>query len=383
MSDAVKKIQEVYARLNPNPPKARLATDVPWNYSAITEEWLTAVLCAKVPGARVESFSFKVHEDGSTNRRSIFPVYNDVGAKAGLPTKIFSKALEGLSNRLMLGNAGTAKGEVDFFNLIRPGLTIEVPRTYYAGFDPETYAYIVLFEDIADRALFCDEHTEIDRACAQDMVTLLADFHAKFYNSPAIGTSTLPYRQWEPFWDQMISGLPGWDKTAIRAFERGRRIVPDRLYARKEEFWPATIASVKRHKFLPQTLQHCDVHLKNWYIIDGRMGLADWQIMSVGHWSRDFIYAVSTALTIENRRAWERDLLKLYLERMRKNGVDAGSFDDALLNCRQQLFSALAFWTVVLCPAENMPPMMPEPTALAFLERMLTAIDDLDSLDSF
>jgi hypothetical protein len=30
------------------------------------------------------------------------------------------------------------------------------------------------------------------------------------------------------------------------------------------------------------------------------MALTDWQSATIGHWSRDYAYAVTTALTIEN-----------------------------------------------------------------------------------
>ena len=35
-----------------------------------------------------------------------------------------------------------------------------------------------------------------------------------------------------------------------------------------------------------------------------------------GNWGRDLAYAVSTALSIEDRRAWERDLVIYYIERL-------------------------------------------------------------------
>jgi hypothetical protein len=64
-------------------------------------------------------------------------------------------------------------------------------------------------------------------------------------------------------------------------------------------------------------------------------------------------------------------------------GMQRMSFDDAMQNCRQQLLTVLAFWTITLCPAEGMPPMQPETTTYTFLERIFAAMDDLDSLDSF
>ena len=169
-----------------------------------------------------------------------------------------------------------------------------------------------------------------------------------------------------------------------QAFGDCEDLMPGRLFARRAEVWEATSRSVARHRELPRTLIHCDVHLKNWYIADtGAMGLSDWQIATVGHWSRDLIYAISTALTVENRRAWEGDLVRLYVELMAERGAPREPLDTVWLCLRQQLMTALAFWTITLRPAPGMPDMQPLRTTREFLRRLLTAIDDHESLDSF
>jgi hypothetical protein len=141
------------------------------------------------------------------------------------------------------------------------------------------------------------------------------------------------------------------------------------------------VLSVERHRSLPQTLLHADVHLKNWYIAaNGEMGLGDWQNVCRGHWGRDVAYAMATALSVEDRRRWEEDLLKYYLESLRQAGGPAVAFDSAWDTYRLQLFAALAYWTVTLVPNPEMPDMQPEETSRAFIRRIATAIDDLGAL---
>jgi hypothetical protein len=48
-----------------------------------------------------------------------------------------------------------------------------------------------------------------------------------------------------------------------------------------------------------------------------------------------------SGLDIESRRAWEHDLLRLYLDRLGENGGKAPGFDDAWLHYRQQVFHGL------------------------------------------
>lgn len=384
MSDVIDRITEVYHRTADNPPLARTAADVPWNYGAITEDWLTAILCGGVPGARVEHFDLGARDDGSSNRRRIRLRYNAAGQAADLPESVFCKSVDQLINRLMLGAAGTAQAEVFFYNHLRQSLSIEAPEAHFAAFDPQTFSYIVVLKDIADRVEFCDETTVINRARAESMVLLLADLHATFHAHPDLGTAAIPYRDWPVFWDNIMAQSPGWDQSSAIAIDRMGDAVPARLLRRRGEIWPCTDLSVRAHAGLPRTLLHSDVHLKNWYAAPGdRMGLSDWQIMAIGNWSRDFIYAMTTALTIDDRRAWIDDLLRLYLDRSAQHGIAVPAFDDAMRLCRQQMFTALAFWTVTLSPAANMPAMQPESSSRVFIERILRAIDDHDALDSF
>jgi aminoglycoside phosphotransferase (APT) family kinase protein len=164
----------------------------------------------------------------------------------------------------------------------------------------------------------------------------------------------------------------------------GKDVIPARTWNRHAEVWEKTLASVNRHKELPLTLMHGDVHLKNWYIAgNGEMGLGDWQCVSRGHWSRDVCYAISSALTVEHRRAWERELLAYYLDELAASGGPKVALDDALLDYRQQLMTALTWWTITLAPTDDIPDMQPKDITLEMVRRIGTACDDWDSLDSF
>jgi aminoglycoside phosphotransferase (APT) family kinase protein len=384
MSRTIEELTRAYETERETKPKAVEATDVPGNYDAITPQWLTRILCRDVPGAEVVSFTQGEKDDGSSNRRRLFLTYNRAGERAGLPATVFCKGAEELKSRIMLGMAGTSLGEVNFFNKVRHRLDIEAPVALHAAFDPHNYAYIVMMRDIADRVEFCDERTHIDRDKAESLVDLLATLHGTFYEHEDLGTEALPYRRFDDFWNNMLHHSTGWETACDTAFGIAESVIPPRLFKRRAEIWPATIASVERQGALPRTLLHSDVHLKNWYVThDGRMGLSDWQILTIGHWSRDLIYALATALEIEDRRAWQADLIRRYLDKLAGFGVPRVSLDEALLNCRQQLFTALAFWTITLVPAPGMPAMQPERTTYRFIERMTAAIDDLDALDSF
>jgi len=283
-----------------------------------------------------------------------------------------------------LGLSGSLHGETTFYNNIRPLLPIEAPVGYYANYDEDSFNSIVVLGDLSQSVTeFCSHKTVMTRARVESQVKLLGQMHGTAYANPAVRAAIAVLPTWPEFFRNTLKF--GMDMGARQGFSDGKEVIPARLYARESEIWPATVASVERHDQLPATLAHGDVHLKNWYVAgSGEMGLSDWQCISRGHWSRDFAYTISTALTIEDRRAWDRDLLKLYLETLASTGGPKVGFDEAWLHYRQQLMSALAWWTVTLSPPPGMPPdMQPRDITLEFIRRISTAIDDVDSLGAF
>lgn len=383
MNQEIERVSTLFASEALDAPVTR-REEVPRSYESITDAWLTDVLCRDRPGAAVTAHRFDERDDGSSNRRRIMIEYNDAGREAGLPETVFCKAAETLNNRLVLGLSRAAQIEADFYNLVRNRLDIEAPEGLYASFDPENFASLIMLRDLRDHAQFCDDRTVMTRDLAEQQIRTLANLHSRFYQAPELGSPTIPFITWPKWWARMMAASPDFAACCDQAFGDCQDIMPARLFARRAEIWPATMQSVERHNQLPHTLIHCDVHLKNWYIAEnGAMGLSDWQITSIGHWSRDLIYTITTALTIENRRAWERDLVGLYLDLMEQRGVPREPIDQVWTALRQQLMTALAFWTITLKPADGMPDMQPLRTTREFLNRLLVAIDDHQSLDAF
>jgi hypothetical protein len=77
------------------------------------------------------------------------------------------------------------------------------------------------------------------------------------------------------------------------------------------------------------------------------------------------------------------DLLRYYHEQLQQATGRTIPFDGMLDECRRQLFTVLAYWTITLNPAPGMPQMQPRNITLEFLHRIATAMDDLDALGSF
>ena len=359
--------------------KVRDPQEIPPFYESITPEWLSAILCKDVPDAEVVAYRLDEVDNGTSNRRRIFVDYNATGQAAGLPPSVFCKATVDLVNRLLLSTSAVFS-EVSFYNRIRGDLDIDAPQAYLAAYDPETYASMIMLKDMASEVQFCSERTVSTRRSVESQLTLLATLHGKFYDSERLrGDLADLFSFHERF--RRLDAQHDFKTCCENGVIAAESIIPPRLFARRDEIWDATVRSVQWHATQPETITHGDVHLKNWYQRpSGTMGLGDWQVMSRGHWARDFAYAVSTALSVEDRRAMERDLLGFYLDRMAANGGPKLALDEAWTAYRAQLLSALAWWTMTLTPSAAMPDMQPLGTTNVFLSRIAVAIDDLDSI---
>ena len=282
------------------------------------------------------------------------------------------------------GFNGTARAEGRFYMQLRPQLEIEAPVGYHAAFDPNTFASILLLEDLvaAKSATFCNHKTYVTRAMAEDMIDLLAALHARFYGDSGFAAG---YRWVAPYprWFTIGAEKMGLEHYTRKAFDAASHVIPQSVLARRGSVWPAALRALEVHESGAQSLLHSDVHIGNWYRTGAeKMGLCDWQCLSRGHWSRDVAYAVTAALTPADRRMWEKDLLVRYLERFAMMTGAKPDFEESFRNYRQQIVHALLMWTITLCHSPLLPNMQSAETTLTLIERITTAMADLDALEA-
>lgn len=365
----------------------RECTQIPARIEDVTHEWLTAVLCGDRLDTRVTGVSFDGGSSGTSVRCRLHLQYSRRGSDADGPATVFAKSTPTLVTRIANGITGTAPAEAGFYRKLRPLLTLEAPYGYHNAADTRSFRTIHLLEDlVATRnATFCVPTTSISRSQAEQVVGELATLHGSATKLP-LECDQRPawlrtYTQW---WQQSSSA------TYIRRYHhRGQQsadneeLTPPRLRGKSPALWQQFVKSVDDHLDLPHTVIHGDVHLGNWYVTgDGAMGLCDWQCISVGHWTRDLAYALTSTLTIEQRRSWERELIGLYLERLAEAGGDALGFPTTWELYRRQTLGALVMWTPTHSPPAFLPEMQPKAMSTEMLRRILTAIDDLDAIDA-
>jgi thiamine kinase-like enzyme len=367
---------------NPRPVTLR---EVPPSPEHLTDEWLTLALCDGVPGARVVSHELGPRNDGTSSRRTLHVHFNEAGREAGLTERLFTKSGPDYMTRLVSAAAGLGVIESTFYAQIRPTLDIEAPTTQYSAYDPLTNRQLLIVDDVSVTrgARFANILTrQLTLQQAEQVVDTLAALHAEFWNAPLcnrFGSWLLDSHEWMARLNITINA----PKRILVGFERGRGVIPPELFNRRKDVPALLMRSLEINTSGPQTLLHGDVHPGNWYVTgDGRMGLYDWQCIVRGGWARDVAYALSTHLTVEQRREWERDLVDRHRERLAEAGCEPPDLEESFLAYRQQMPHAMFMWLGTIGRYRLQPDMQPKDITLESVRRTCQAAADLESLDA-
>jgi hypothetical protein len=297
-SDKMERIRHEFDR---KVPATGAIDDISAFYQWLTAEWLTAILSRRHGEIELAGYTLDLADSGMTNRRQIFLHYARDAQGQGYSSSLFCKVAQHLLDGMTMPS-GSAKGEVDFYKILRSQIELEVPEALFAAIDPIAYRAIVIttWAMMWISAAIARHDARLRRKpalCArQDTPAVL---RSRFRAEPA-GQLADPFR-------------PG------RALPRPSLVLLDRVggsgtggaarIARSHRaLWSRRLDSVARMDHLPVTLTHGDDHLGNWYVrTDKPMGLTDFQSINRGHWSGEVAYAIAMALTVEHRRAWVRD----------------------------------------------------------------------------
>jgi len=231
--------------------------------------------------------------------------------------------------------------EVAFYGNIRPELDLEAPRCFGGAYDPQTKCFGLLLEDLTERG--CTFPNVTTRTTPDDIKPLLdtlAKLHARFWQSSRF-SDDLAWVETHVAGDvaDLMNNLaPAYIAHEVET-ENFKRELVQRLRTSAPELLAGVQALQHHQSRLPQTLLHGDTHIGNTYRLpDGTAGLLDWQLMVRGYHMHDVNYFITTALSIEDRRNNERELLAYYLDRLAEAGVaDVPTLEDTWLEYRRTL----------------------------------------------
>jgi hypothetical protein len=342
-----------------------LSDSLPMTTDALTADWLGRAL-----GVAVEEFRTDEVIWGTATKVLVDVQFAD--RDGDIPAALCIKG--GFDERLRaLGEANDAyRLEARFFGELAAKLPVALPRTYYCGVADETAQGVVIMEDLRSRkGRFgepCEPVTADEVASGLEMQ---AQWHAATWGDAqafapwlSVGSSSVRSAAnmllSEGFWDHHRAQVES-PKVPPVLDDRARML---RAF---QALWAYEDAQ-------PGALSHGDAHLGNTHISsDGDVTFIDWQGVCIAPWSYDVAYFITGALTVEDRRNHERDLLAHYRAALVGAGGPQLSPDGCFAAYRRH---ALHGFLWALTP----PVMQTAERVQAMSVRHLAAIEDLESV---
>ena len=344
---------------------------IPTTADEIDAAWLTGALAERHPGAKVAAVEVTERHEVTNSHAKLRIDYDE---PAGAPPTMFCKlAPLDPTRRDSILRTGMGLREAQFYASLAPTVSMRVPQAHVARFDDTDGTFVLLLEDLDASGCTVSagpQGVPIDSAATA--LDELAALHLR-YKDPADRKRDVP---WAPEW------RPSSTYGSVM-LQHGLDHHRDRL---TDQFAAIAKIYIERPDDLqmlwhegPKTLLHGDTHIGNVFFDNGRTGFLDWGIMNVNTPMRDLSYFLTMAMTPQDRRANERELIALYLDRWNRGGGEPITFDQAWAAHRvHAAYNVPASCQVVLFP-DNISERR-RIFADAFLDRAQQSLDDLDAL---
>jgi len=307
---------------------------------AVSPQWLTQVLqrAGGLADAEVEGFQSQTVGTGQmgTSVRSTL-AYDRATDRA--PRSVVCKfASDDPTSRATGLALRSYEAEVSFYRELAHTVDIRTPACHFADIDLATGEFVLVLEDLAP----CRQGDQL-AGCSVDHAALaleeLAKLHAPRWGDERLAALGWLHRNTPESLDlgaQMLMALfPGF-------LERySTRLGPDNV--RITEHLLAGLLPWMRDREPPFVVQHGDYRLDNMLFRtadDGDpLAVVDWQTVVWGPPLADASYFIGAGLVPDDRRRHERDLLHVYYDALRAQGVEGLSWERCWRDYRRYAFS--------------------------------------------
>ena len=327
-------------------------TKLPMSVEEITAEWLGQALGTEISELEVDNIVW------GTATKVVLEARHD----ADLPSRFCIKG--GFTEELRPVMGAGYVDEARFYRDLAPQLGEGLPTVYFADEDEEAQQGIVVMEDLgAKGATFVDAAEPITVEQVRRGLEIQAGWHSM--DDPGYA-----WLKGEPNIRNLVRGVltpEAWDAQIGQA-EPGAVADTFRSRERTVEAFEAMWAIDDEQ---PPVLCHHDANPTNVYLdADGQPNFIDWQFAALGEWAYDVALFMVGALSTEDRRAHEEELLRGYLD---ARGAGAPSFDDAWDAYRRHHLTGVLY---TLTPEE----MQPKRVRLPLADRYAQAAVDHDTV---
>jgi hypothetical protein len=341
---------------------------IPQGWEEITAEWMTTALAGHFPGAQVDDVAIVLRDDG-TNRRARLKLEYSAGAG---PATVFAKAVDPEHADLVALTSGLYHEPRLFSSGVV--LPLDHPTVYTAILDEDRRDFLMIMEDVVARGAEPRDSTRpMTVAQVANGVRGLARMHSRYWGERLTSDPSLA-------WVEPFVAFAGLEYAPLHiAHERlGDTVAAEILALSGTELfvdiWARYIGTLTTS---PQTLLHGDPHIGNTYVLpDDDVGFLDWQMVRRGNWSLDLGYFLQGALTIEERRQSERQLLEEYRGALELPADEMPTAEEVWLRYRASVAHGLAIWMATLSGGDAW--QRPD-ICLAFAQRYSAAFMDLDT----
>ena len=261
-----------------------------------------------------------------------------------------------------------------FYRHIAPGVGIRLPRCFYAHQDGSSG--VVVLEDLARLGCsFTPPGGDLSLDEVEQTLTQLATLHAATWGWKALQVPLLRVGSKSMRKGMAAMGGEGrWEalttRPVVEAFLPERYRNQGTVMSAMDRLWS------EDDRRADLVVCHGDAHTGQLYFtLEGHVGLLDWQSVALMPPIKDVAYFIGGALSVADRRKYERDLLDVYRACLSSAGAPSLDPEEAWLDYRRQMLQGL-IWPLV---TEQ---MQPAEVIAKMNERYLTALDDLKSLEA-
>ena len=348
----------------------------------VTREWLREALAAgaasaaaEVDSVAVEPLSDVVNAMGNLSRCRV----TAPGGGAADPATVILKLPTTNPLALRLANwLAIHRREYVFYRDVAPHTDLKAPALLYGDYDERSHRFVLLLEDLGGmQAVPQGDGVGIERA--RRAIREIATFQARFWEAgddPALAACG-PFLT--PGQRRIMQTL--YLLTLPPALERFGELFTDDTRRLAEAFGTRIDAHFAAVAQGPGTIVHGDFRGDN--VLFGREGeddfaVIDWQGCGFGCGMYDVAFFLATSVTIEDRRALERDAVNEYHEIVSAGGAKNYSQDDCWRSYRQNMLATLMPMVLGAGGIDIEDESLKNQTR-KLLRRTVTAIEDLDS----
>jgi thiamine kinase-like enzyme len=312
----------------------------------LTKDWLQFALADVLGSEKIESFSAEIIGIGEGFMGQLARVslgYADGPTDA--PKSVIAKfASTRPETREMARDQNLYKREIGFYRDIGQDVGVPVPACYYSELIEESNFFVMILEDLAP-GIPSDQVMGTDRETSREVIEQFAKLHAKWWNSDKL--EDYDWAKWLIQETPIEAALVLFEESMKQAEATGKFDAYPEM-KRLMPFLPPLFKLDPAPPF-PFTLTHGDLRSDNIIrpsALGGRFAVIDWQLTGIGDPASDITRWLVQSISIEDRKETEKELLKLYHDRLVEYGVKHYSYRKFINDYKTNLIVVLLMFSM-------------------------------------